>query len=166
MKKQVIILLLMAVIFAAGCAESSGEDTNISSEEGSGVQEVTREVPADTEVCYFDWQYATTPSIGQYYTAPAGYSYAVVQIYLKNNANNPVSTNSFYWKFTADGLQYDADASTYSEGINHQNIEVGKGGEIETYIVYLVKGSPAEATIDYYGPQSPVFERIKYYTTV
>lgn len=156
-----IIIIIMVVLFAAGCAESDDEETNISSEGSSGGQEVAQEVP--TEVCYSDWTYTITQSISQYYVAPAGYNYVIATIYLKNNADVPVSTNPYYWKFTADGLQYSADASTFSDVINHQNIEVGKGGEIETTIVYLVKGYPAEAEIGYYGIQSPIFERTAYY---
>ncbi|WP_048042981.1 DUF4352 domain-containing protein [Methanosarcina mazei] len=163
MKKHLIIFMVLAVLFAAGCAESSGEETNISSEKSSGVQEVAQEVPASIDVCYWDWQYAMTPSIGQYYIAPAGYNYVIATVYLKNNANVQVSTNPYFWKFTADGLQYDADVSTFSDVINHQNIEVGKGGEIETTIVYLVKGSPVEAEIGYYNYQYPLFERIEHY---
>lgn len=35
MKKLVLVLMLVAIIFAAGCADSGNEDTNVSSEEGS-----------------------------------------------------------------------------------------------------------------------------------
>jgi len=151
------ILVLLVVMFAAGCVESSDEDANFS------LLVESLDEHTNAEACYWDWQYTITPSIGQYYVAPTGYNYVLVQIYLKNNANQQVSTNPYYWKFTADGLQYDADVATYSEGINHQNIEVGKGGEIETFIVYLVKGYPAEAEIGYYNYQHPLFERIYYY---
>lgn len=168
-----------AIIIANDNAKSSGshfvnasivineysKNHGITTETASNEQGTTKEVSTDTAVCYWDWQYATTSSIGQYHTAPAGYSYVVVQIYLKNNANIPVTTNAYNWKFIADGLQYDSDAATYSEVINHQTIEVGKGGEIETTIVYLVKGNPVEASIDYYDYQYPVFERIQHYTT-
>jgi len=159
-----VLFIVLASLLAVGCTESSKEDTNVSSDAASlEGQEITQEVPADADVCYSDWTYTITQSLGQYYVAPSGYNYVIATIYLKNNADISVSTNPFYWKFTADGLQYDADSSTYSEIINHQNIEVGKGGETETTIVYLVQGYPTEAEIGYYGIQSPVFERIDHY---
>lgn len=163
MKKYMIIIIIMAVLFAAGCAESDDEETNISSEGSSGGQEVAQEVP--TEVCYVDWQYSFTPFIGSYYKAPTGYNYAVVNIYLQNEANVPVSTNPYFWKFSANGLQYDVDVSTFSEEVNHQTIEVGKGGRFETTLVYLVKDYPHQANLTYTGLQSPYFERMQHYTT-
>lgn len=117
----------------------------------------------NTDVCYFDWQYSVISNIGPYSTAPAGYNYEVVTIYLKNNADKTVSTNPYFWILTADGIEYTVDSSTFSENINHQSVVVAKGGEIETRMVYVVKGDPLTATLNYNGVVSPEFVKIKHY---
>jgi hypothetical protein len=119
----------------------------------------------DSNVCQWDWMWGTTSSIGKYYTAPAGESYVIVNLYIKNNAKRSVSTNPFYWSFTADGLKYTVDAATFSSGIKHQSVDVGQGGEIETQIVYLVKGDPSEARLRYSGFSAPEMQRINHYTS-
>jgi hypothetical protein len=47
----------------------------------------------------------------------------------------------------ADGIKYTPDASISSNSIKHQTVDVGKGGEIETQFVYLIKGDPSEAIL-------------------
>jgi hypothetical protein len=117
----------------------------------------------DDEVCYFDWNYFTTSTLGEYYTAPSGYKYAIVQIYLKNEADQTVSTNLYSWAFTVDGIQYNHDSSTYSDTINHQTVDVAKGGETENKFVYVVKGDPKEAFLRYHGINTPTLKKVDHF---
>jgi hypothetical protein len=116
------------------------------------------------DFCYWDWKYGTTSRINDYESAPAGESYVVVNLYIKNNVDQSISTNPFFWSFTADGIKYTADAATFSSSIKHQSVDVGKGGEIETQIVYLVKGNPSDAHLTYTGFSAPDMQRINHYT--
>ncbi len=40
----------------------------------------------------------------------------------------------------ADGLNYEYSSTTFDSSLCYQDIEIVKGGDIETKIVYLVKG--------------------------
>lgn len=128
-----------------------------------GESSQSTDVTSNTGVCYWDWEYSTTKSINEYYTAPSGYSYAIVKLYLKNDADQKVTTNPYSWIFTADGIQYNPDSSTFSDIIGHQDVDVVKGGEIETQIVYLVKGDPLEAELAYDSFSAPKMENINHY---
>jgi len=154
MKKYIIVLILfLAIMFTVGCTETTTE-----------AAKSTTPAPTEREgVCNFDWQYGTTPSIGQYYTAPFGYSYVVVNLYIQNEDDRTISTNPYYWNFVADGIKYSVDVASFSEGINQQTVEVGKGGEIEVQLVYLVKGNPMEASLEYTGLSQPNVQRIEHY---
>lgn len=122
------------------------------------------ETPTEsTDVCQWDWTFKGTSNIGSYYTAPAGYEYIIVTIYLKNNADRSVSTNPYYWSLTVDGIKYTPDVSSYSDVINHQTVDVSKGGELETKLSYLVKGEPTSAYISYSGFSAPDMQRINHY---
>jgi hypothetical protein len=46
-----------------------------------------------------------------------------------------------------DGLKYTHDTATYDESIKIPMVDVVKGGETETTIVFLVKGHPTAATL-------------------
>jgi hypothetical protein len=50
-------------------------------------------------------------------------------------------------KFDCDGLEY--EANTFDSSLGHQDIKIVKGGDIETKIVYLVKGHSASAQLQY-----------------
>lgn len=128
-----------------------------------GASSQSTDITSNTGVCYWDWEYSTTKSISEYYTAPSGYSYAIVKIYLKNDADQKVTTNPYSWIFTADGIQYNPDSSTFSDIIGHQDVDVVKGGEIETKIVYLVKGDPSEANLTYDSFSAPKMENANHY---
>ena len=65
----------------------------------------------------------------------------------------------------ADGIKYTPDASISSDSITHQPVDVGKGGEIETQFVYLIKGDPSEAILRYNGVSAPEMQRENHYTT-
>jgi hypothetical protein len=53
----------------------------------------------------------------------------------------------------------------FDNSLGHQDIEVVNGGEIETQMVYLVKGHPTNAQLQYYGiwGLGLSFEKIDYY---
>jgi len=119
-----------------------------------------------TDVCDYDWMFQTTPYIGDYHTAPVGSSYVIVSIYLKNNGDKSISTNPYYWNFVADGIKYTVDTATYDSSIRHQTVEVGKGGEMETQIVYIVKGKPSAATLEFNGFSGPDLQRVEHYGTL
>ena len=75
MKKYIIVLILfLAIMLTVGCTETTTE----------AAKSTTPPTTENDKVCNFDWQYGTTSSIGQYYTAPFGYSYVVVNLYIQN----------------------------------------------------------------------------------
>lgn len=131
----------------------------------SAVSHTIPSVPViqETDVCDYDWTFQTTQYIGDYHIAPVGYSYAVVSIYLKNNGDKSISTNPYYWNFVANGIKYTANPATYDSSIRHQTVEVGKGGEMETQIVYIVKGVPTAATLEFNGLSGPDLQIVKHY---
>jgi|GEM_PF-1196218 len=169
-KNLISVLIGVAILFAgialgvalSGENHSTGiQDQNVASPSASPTisgdlssepQATPSPIEESADVCYWDWEFGTTSKIGEYYVAPFGYSYVLVNLYLKNEGDGLVSTNPNYWPLTADGITYTPDTATYSDEINHQTVEVGKGGELETRMVYLVKGDPEEATLSYAGP--------------
>jgi hypothetical protein len=114
-------------------------------------------------ICSWDWKYTTTSHIGDYYKAPSGYSYVIVSLYVKNDADQSVSTNPYYWDLTVDGVKYSPDTATYSDIIKHQTVDVGKGGEVEGQLAYIVKGNASDPTLEYNGYSAPDMQRIDHY---
>ena len=153
-KSQMHVIIGILLLFVGITLGAVFSGANHSTETQNQSVSATPTSPATSEsanVCYFDWTYYTTSQIGNYYVAPSGYSYAIVNLYLKNEADQSVSTNPNYWPLTVDGITYSVDVATFSDTINHQSVDVGKGGEIETQIAYLVKGNPSNAYLGYSG---------------
>lgn len=118
-------------------------------------------VTADTgskDVCYIDCKSVLTPRIGDF-VAPDGYYYLIVTLKLKNESNIPVSTNPYFWSITSNGVTYYHDSVTfYDKYINNQVVEVGKGGEFTTQIVYVVPKDLRQFNINYIGFNKPKFQ--------
>jgi len=119
--------------------------------------EVTGSIAIDTgkstsykNVCYYDWKWYTTSNIW-YSSASAGYEYAVVTLYLQNYGDQKITTNPSGWNLIANGLKYGYNSMTFDSSLGYQDIEVVNGGEIETKIVYLVKGNLTPAHLQYDG---------------
>jgi len=143
-----VSLLIISTIGIFGCVSSDNYDTS-----------TVNPVPTEfINPCEWNWEWGTTKYIGRS-EAPQGYVYAVVTIYLKNDAELPVSTYSGHWKFTGNGIEYRHDSITYSDSINHQTVEVQKGGEFATEIVYLVRDDVVTASIEYTGYNAPPLKR-------
>jgi len=51
----------------------------------------------------------------------------------------------------ADGLKYGYSSTIFDSSLGYQDIEIVKGGDIETKIVYLVKGHSTNAHSQYNG---------------
>ena len=49
----------------------------------------------------------------------------------------------------ADGLKYEYSSTTFDSSLGYQDIEIVKGGDIETKRVYLVKGHSTHAYLQY-----------------
>lgn len=111
-----------------------------------------------TGVCYYDWKGDFESKIGSE-TAPLGYTFFNVTVYMKNEAEKEVG--GYGWKLNADGLVYEYYAPI-SYSMNPQQTRIGKGGEIEWKLVYLVKGTPAQKEL-VYGGVYPEMKRIKHY---
>jgi hypothetical protein len=89
------------------------------------------------------------------FVAPAGYQYAIITLDINNTGTETISTNPFFWEFTADGVIYQADLATFSDSIHTQSVDVGPGGHVVTKLVYLVpdtieRGKPYD--LKYTGP--------------
>jgi hypothetical protein len=114
-------------------------------------------------VCHWDWKWHFTNHIGEYNKAPPGFTYIIVDLYLKNNADTSIHTNPAYWKLIIDGIQHDEDSATFSDYIGNQDVDVFKGGELETKIVYKIKGYPDYASLKYDDKYGPTMEHINHY---
>lgn len=141
------------------------DDNNYNTQSSSTSSETTTTSTQDNSknVCYWDWKSTTATTIGSYNKVPSGYEYFIVTVYLKNDADQSISTNPFSWDLIIDGIKYDPDSATYDSSIDSQSVEVVKGGERETTIVYLVKGKPESAELKYNGAFAPTMERISHY---
>lgn len=169
-----VIGITLGVAFSGGNHSTETQDQNVASpstspttseDASSEPQSTPSPIEESSDVCYWDWEFETTSRVGEYYVAPSGYSYVLVNVYLKNKGDTIVSTNPNYWPLTVDGITYTPDTATYSEEINHQTVDVGKGGELETRMVYLVKGNPTEAALGYSGPWLVKMELTNVYNT-
>jgi hypothetical protein len=63
-------------------------------------------------------------------------------LHLENICDQKITTSPIGWNLIANGLKYEHDTNTFNGLLSHQPIEIVKGGDIETKIVYLVKGHP------------------------
>ena len=65
----------------------------------------------------------------------------------------------------ADELKYEYSSKTFDSSLVYQDIEIVKGGDLETKIVYLVKGHSTNAHSQYNGlcGMSPSFKQVKHY---
>ena len=122
-------------------------------------------VAEDSIPGYYDWRWYATSHIGEYTTAPSGYEYIVITLYLQNDGDQSITTSPHGWNLIADGIKYENDASTFDRSIGYQDIEIVKGRNIETKIVYLVKGKPTNIHLQFDGIWGigPTFKEINHY---
>lgn len=122
-------------------------------------------VAEDSIPGYYDWRWYATSHIGEYTTASSGYEYVVITLYLQNDGDQSITTSPHGWNLIADGIKYENDASTFDRSIGYQDIEIVKGRNIETKIVYLVKGKPTNIHLQFDGIWGigPTFKEINHY---
>jgi len=72
-------------------------------------------------------------------------------LYLNNICDQKIITNRFCWNFIAAGLKYGYNPVTFDNSLGYQDIEIAKGGDIESKKVYLVKGHPTHFQLQYGG---------------
>ena len=104
-------------------------------------------------------------SYGEYTTAPLGYEYIVLTLYLQNDGDQSITTSPHGWNLIAYGIKYEHDASTFNRSIDYQDIEIVNCGEIKTKMVHLVKGHPTNDQLQYNGTWSTGLSiaKINYY---
>ena len=90
-------------------------------------------------------------SYGEYTTAPLGYEYVVITLDLQNDGDQSITTSPHGWNLIAYVIKYEHDASTFNRSIGYQDMEIVKGRNIETKIVYLVKGNPTNIHLQFDG---------------
>ena len=122
-------------------------------------------VAEDSGSGYYDWKWYVTSHIGEYTTAPSGYEYIVITLYLQNDDGQSITTSPSGWNLIADELMFEHDFSTFDRSIGYQDIEIVKGRNIETKIVYLVKGKPTNIHLQFDGIWGigPTFKEINHY---
>jgi hypothetical protein len=86
-------------------------------------------------------------------------------LYLKKNADQKITTSSSGWNLIADGLKYEHNTTTFNNSLGRQDIKIVKGGDIESKIVYLIKGHPTNAHLQYNEicGMGPSFKQINNY---
>ncbi len=97
--------------------------------------------------------------------APHDYEYVIVTLYLFNNGDQKITINPSGWNLIADELNYEYSSTTFDISLGYQDIEIVKGGDIETIIVYLVKGHSTSAHLQYNRLCAMVlsFKQVKHY---
>ncbi|HJH30098.1 MAG TPA: DUF4352 domain-containing protein [Methanosarcinaceae archaeon] len=165
-KNLVVIVIVLVALIAVGC---TGPKTDVTEKPKTYVTEepktdVTEE--PKTNVCEWDWTFYTTNNIGRYYSAPSGYTYAIVSIYLNNKASRSVSTNAYNWEMTANSVTHYHDTTTYADEINHQSVDVKQGGSFKTNMVFLVTDETTQASLRYTGIMSPDMKQIDYFQSL
>jgi hypothetical protein len=118
-------------------------------------------------ICKFDLSVSTTTHVGEYYPslnryqweASPGYQFAIVTIRIVNDAEKSVSTNAFYWTLTVSGVGYTAHTATWDDSIGYQTVDVGKGADFTTKIVYEVPASASYFYLSYNGYDAPKMEQ-------
>jgi hypothetical protein len=76
-----------------------------------------------------------------------------------------MTTNPSGWNLITDGLKYEYNSITFDSSLGYQDIQIVNGGEIETKMVYLVKGHPTNVQLQYNGTWSTGLSvaKINYY---
>ena len=115
----------------------------------------------DKDTCKLDWKWHTTDHIGTLWKAPTGYTYVIVDLYLKNDAAASIKTSPFMWSFVIDGVNYYCDVATFDPSVLTTTPDINKGGEIETKLVYKVKGYPTKGSLNYLSLK-PTLQRISH----
>lgn len=105
-------------------------------------------VPKDV-LAYSNCSFEATNNI-DIYEAPAGYKYVIATVDINNTGTHTYSTNALYWSLISENVTYSTDIATYAT--NHQTVDVGPGGKVETQFVFLVPESSTEGRLTYSGP--------------
>ncbi|AKB85843.1 DUF4352 domain-containing protein [Methanococcoides methylutens] len=141
--KLITVLLILVSMTAIGCTDVAGNNP-------------IEESVSDTEptnICTYDWELETTDRIGYDFYAPIGYKYAIVNLYIQNNADTPISTDPNNWIFVGNSVAYTHDSATYADEIAHQSVDILPGGEFTTKIVYLVDDDISTSEMSYSDTQ-------------
>lgn len=144
-KSMVVGILLLFIGIACGCLETEKS-------EGGEIEE-------SEGVCRWDFKVRTTDHVGEYYQylnkyqweAREGYIFAIVTIRIVNNASKTVSTNPWNWEMVINGVEYSHHIATYDDEINHITVDVGKGGDATTEIVYEIPAGATSYKLKYTG---------------
>ncbi|WP_135606862.1 hypothetical protein [Methanococcoides sp. NM1] len=155
-KKIMILSLILGACLAMGCTDSSDDYSSTDSSSYS--------TPTNTEYFEYDMTWYKQKTIG-YQTAPSGYTHAICTLYIKNYADEPISTYAGNWKFVANGVVYDYDSVIYSDYISYNSVDIIKGGEFETQFVYLISDDVNTGYMVYDEYGAPEMRPIKYYKT-
>ena len=114
--------------------------------------------------CRWDYEVRTVQHIGEYYSfsqeyayePQEGYKFAIVTLRLKNNSTEEISTNPWLWELTTnENITYNHDSATYDDSINHETVDVEKGGDITVEIVYEVPVDVTSYTLKHTGVFHP-----------
>ncbi len=158
MKRTTIIGIIAVVIILIAAVAIAGGESNPDKDK----------VQYDYKV---DIANSFSSTVGGSETAPAGSTFAIVHIYVKNiGFDEGMSLNDFVWqwKVSVSGTTYSPTVSTYLNPEYKGSAEVDVGGETTTVQVFAVPvGTTADmvtVSMDYFdfGP-TPVFERVDYY---
>ncbi len=96
---------------------------------------------------YVEWSF--TSAEDSYRTnVPNGYSFVTVDINIKNDGKESISTDPSSWEFISDGISYSYDV--ISTTIPTQ-FKVEPGEEFTFCIHYVVEGIPTSASLSYIG---------------
>lgn len=161
---RAVLIIVLLVSFGAAMPTQNVATTNSNvAQSGVAQNPVNVQTPGSTNVCYWDWHFMTGHQISSISIAPPGKSYAIAEIYVKNNADSSISTSPYNWNLVVDNITYMTDSASFDPKINAQSVDIGKGGEITFNVVYLVNGEPNYGVLKYMGLMPPEMVRVQHF---
>lgn len=145
-KKIGIFLVLIVSSLFLGCVEPSN-DIEIVNEPSVTIVPISEQ-----NVAKYDFEWYTTDHIGEYHTAPYGYTYAVVTYKIQNNGHYTIDISPLYWTFTVNGISYDYCSESYDDSINTMSAKISPGSSFTNKIAFIIHDGGSRGALKYESP--------------
>lgn len=122
-KRTIMVLTLLAALLVSGCTASE-------SDESAGP-----EGEANITIGYSG---RTTPQISEYSSSSEGNTFLILNLTVKNNGYEEISTNPMNFYVTIDNVKYDYSSETYSLENGLETVDVMNGGSVSGEVAFEV----------------------------
>jgi len=154
-----IALIFISVVFLIGCTNtqtSNESDVKNTNPDENTDNNNSNDDDSTDNFCYWDWESTRVDHVGEYneyigypYEAKTDFDFLIITLKIVNNADREVSTNPWFWELNADGISYNHHMATYDESIGQTTVDVEKGGDFTTKMVFEVPETVSDATLEY-----------------